>query len=234
MGSRGPYCRQGKPLSQAQQSPELTMPLSQVRVKGCTVGASCIPKGPDLAPQKPSVWGGAANRGFLPFHPYARLYSFTQAGQARFCLSGGDITGYACMRGCNGLHRLLHLSLPTSLCWMFCVSVMNGVTLHLELPEDLGRTGRCCLKMVGRDSRIESVSSRHPSAEPGHLLTWCSPVYLGDMQECALGRDFLLCGYGDSVKACWYLPYRPHPCFCRHRQDMSFLGSSISSKSKAP
>lgn len=31
--------------------------------------ASCIPKGPDLAPQKSSVWGGAANRGFLPFYP---------------------------------------------------------------------------------------------------------------------------------------------------------------------
>lgn len=37
----------------------------------------------------------------------------TQAGRARFSLSGGDISGYACMRRCNGLHRLLHLSWPT-------------------------------------------------------------------------------------------------------------------------
>lgn len=160
----------------------------------------------------------------------------TQAGQARFCVSGEDETSqdmpaWRDVMDCTGF--CIYLCPP--LCRMFCVSVMNRVTLHLELPEDLGTAARCCLRMMGLDSRIGSVlSSWHPSAEPGHLLTWCLPAYLGDTQECAspvpwVGISFCV-GMWDSAKAYWYLPYRLHPCFCRHRQDMSFLGSGISSE----
>lgn len=68
---------------------------------------------------------------------------------------------------CTGF--CISLGLPD--CWIFHVSVMNVVTHHLELPEDLGRAGRCCLSMMRLDSRIGSVmSSWHPSAEPGTYL----------------------------------------------------------------